>query len=86
MQRRQQATLRDALIYLTESGPGAIHAFTALENAQMNCRAMILRGGASPDYQNSMGVFQEECQVEISSSPTVNKHVSSSMLYENPCM
>ena len=50
---------------LTVSGPGVIHAFAGLANAQQNCWPMILIGGASPVYQNGMGAFQEERQVEL---------------------
>ena len=52
---------------LTVSGPGVIHAFAGLANAQQNCWPMILIGGASPIYQNGMGAFQEERQVELAS-------------------
>ena len=50
---------------LTVSGPGVIHAFAGLANAQQNCWPMILIGGASPIYQNGMGGFQEERQVQL---------------------
>ncbi len=50
---------------LTVSGPGVIHAFAGLANARQNCWPMILIGGASPVYQNGMGGFQEERQVEL---------------------
>ncbi|MFP6817615.1 MAG: oxalyl-CoA decarboxylase [Pseudomonadales bacterium] len=50
---------------LVVSGPGVIHAFAGLANAQQNCWPMILIGGASPSYQNGMGAFQEERQVEL---------------------
>jgi len=50
---------------LVVSGPGVIHAFAGLANAQQNCWPMILIGGASPTYQNGMGAFQEERQVEL---------------------
>ena len=50
---------------LTVSGPGVIHAFAGLANAKENCWPMILIGGASPIYQNGMGAFQEERQVEL---------------------
>ena len=50
---------------LTVSGPGVIHAFAGLANAKHNCWPMILIGGASPTYQNGMGGFQEERQVEL---------------------
>jgi 2-hydroxyacyl-CoA lyase 1 len=38
-----------------------------LANAQQNCWPMIGIGGASPTYQNGMGAFQEERQVQIAS-------------------
>ena len=50
---------------LTVSGPGVVHAFAGLANAKQNCWPMILVGGASPVYQNGMGGFQEERQVEL---------------------
>ena len=50
---------------LTVSGPGVVHAFAGLANAKENCWPMILIGGASPVYQNGMGGFQEERQVEL---------------------
>jgi 2-hydroxyacyl-CoA lyase 1 len=50
---------------LVVSGPGVIHAFAGLANAQQNCWPMILIGGASPTYQNGMGAFQEERQVAL---------------------
>ncbi|MDA1077031.1 MAG: thiamine pyrophosphate-binding protein, partial [Proteobacteria bacterium] len=50
---------------LVVSGPGVIHAFAGLANAQQNCWPMILIGGASPLYQNGMGAFQEENQVAL---------------------
>ena len=50
---------------LTVSGPGVIHALAGLANAEQNCWPMILIGGASPVYQNGMGAFQEENQVQL---------------------
>ena len=50
---------------LTVSGPGVVHALAGLANAQQNCWPMILIGGASPVYQNGMGGFQEERQVQL---------------------
>ena len=50
---------------LTVSGPGVIHALAGLANAQQNCWPMLLIGGASPVYQNGMGGFQEERQVQL---------------------
>jgi len=52
---------------LTVSGPGVVHGLAGLANAQQNCWPMILIGGASPTYQNGMGAFQEERQVQIAS-------------------
>ena len=46
-------------------GPGVVHGLAGLANAQQNCWPMILIGGASPTYQNGMGAFQEERQVQI---------------------
>ncbi len=50
---------------LTVSGPGVVHMLAGLANAQQNCWPMIGIGGASPTYQNGMGGFQEERQVQI---------------------
>ncbi|MBT5083958.1 MAG: oxalyl-CoA decarboxylase [Rhodospirillaceae bacterium] len=52
---------------LTVSGPGVVHGLAGLANAQQNCWPMILIGGAAPTYQNGMGSFQEENQVQIAS-------------------
>ncbi len=52
---------------LVVSGPGVVHGLAGLANAQQNCWPMILIGGASPVYQNGMGAFQEERQVQIAS-------------------
>ncbi len=52
---------------LTVSGPGVVHGLAGLANAQQNCWPMIMIGGASPTYQNGMGGFQEERQVQIAS-------------------
>ena len=50
---------------LVVSGPGVVHGLSGLANAQQNCWPMIMIGGASPTYQNGMGAFQEERQVQI---------------------
>ncbi len=50
---------------LVVSGPGVVHGLAGLANAQQNCWPMVLIGGASPTYQNGMGAFQEERQVQI---------------------
>ena len=52
---------------LTVSGPGVVHGLAGLANAQQNCWPMVMIGGASPTYQNGMGGFQEERQVQIAS-------------------
>ncbi len=52
-------------VCLTVSGPGVIHALAGLANAEQNFWPMILIGGASPVYQNGMGAFQEENQVQL---------------------
>src|SRR5262249_51805317 len=49
---------------LTVTGPGVIHALAGLADARQNCWPMILIGGASPTFQDEMGSFQEEKQVE----------------------
>src|SRR5436190_19338685 len=50
---------------LVVSGPGVVHALAGLANAQQNCWPMVLIGGASESWRNSMGAFQEERQVLI---------------------
>jgi len=50
---------------ITVCGPGVVHGLAGLANAQQNCWPMILIGGAPPTYQNAMGSFQEERQVQI---------------------
>lgn len=52
---------------LTVSGPGVVHGLAGLANAQQNAWPMVMIGGASPTYQNGMGAFQEERQVQIAS-------------------
>jgi 2-hydroxyacyl-CoA lyase 1 len=52
---------------LTVCGPGVVHGLAGLANAQQNCWPMLMIGGASPTYQNGMGGFQEERQVQIAS-------------------
>lgn len=52
---------------LTVSGPGVVHGLAGLANAQQNAWPMVMIGGASPTYQNGMGGFQEERQVQIAS-------------------
>jgi 2-hydroxyacyl-CoA lyase 1 len=52
---------------LVVSGPGVVHGLAGLANAKENCWPMLLIGGASPTYQNGMGAFQEERQVQIAS-------------------
>ncbi|HEV2363627.1 MAG TPA: oxalyl-CoA decarboxylase [Caulobacteraceae bacterium] len=52
---------------LTVSGPGVVHGLAGLANAQQNGWPMLMIGGASPTYQNGMGGFQEERQVQIAS-------------------
>jgi 2-hydroxyacyl-CoA lyase 1 len=54
-------------VALVVSGPGVVHGLAGLANAQQNCWPMILIGGASATYQNGMGAFQEERQVQIAS-------------------
>ena len=54
-------------VCLVVSGPGVVHGLAGLANAQQNCWPMILIGGASATYQNGMGAFQEERQVQIAS-------------------
>jgi 2-hydroxyacyl-CoA lyase 1 len=54
-------------VCLTVSGPGVVHGLAGLANAQQNCWPMVMIGGASPIYQNAMGGFQEERQVQIAS-------------------
>ncbi|KAK7508561.1 hypothetical protein BaRGS_00000127 [Batillaria attramentaria] len=51
-------------VCLTVSGPGVIHAFAGMANAQENCWPLIVVGGSCDQDQESMGGFQECPQVE----------------------
>ncbi|XP_048211860.1 2-hydroxyacyl-CoA lyase 1 [Perognathus longimembris pacificus] len=51
-------------VCLVVSGPGLIHAFGGMANANMNCWPLIVIGGSSERNQEAMGAFQEFPQVE----------------------
>ncbi|XP_025095568.1 2-hydroxyacyl-CoA lyase 1-like isoform X2 [Pomacea canaliculata] len=55
---------RRPAVCLTVSGPGVIHAFAGMANAQENCWPLIVIGGSCDRNQESMGGFQEYPQVE----------------------
>ena len=57
-------------VCLTVSGPGVIHAFGGMANANENCWPLIVIGGSSDDNQESMGAFQEYPQVDKSAQFT----------------
>ena len=53
-------------VCLVVSGPGLIHAFGGMANANQNCWPMIVIGGSSDEDQQTLGAFQEFPQVESS--------------------
>ncbi|KAL8622388.1 hypothetical protein ACOMHN_041716 [Nucella lapillus] len=57
---------RRPAVCLTVSGPGVIHAFAGMANAQENCWPLIVIGGSCDQDQENMGGFQEYPQVEMS--------------------
>ncbi|KAK7109673.1 hypothetical protein V1264_013673 [Littorina saxatilis] len=56
---------RRPAVCLTVSGPGVIHAFAGMANAQENCWPLIVVGGSCDQDQENMGGFQEYPQVEM---------------------
>lgn len=55
-------------VCLCVSGPGIVHAFSGMANAQVNCWPMIVIGGSSETRQENMGAFQEFLQVDTARS------------------
>ncbi|XP_035245743.1 2-hydroxyacyl-CoA lyase 1 [Anguilla anguilla] len=51
-------------VCLVVSGPGLIHAFGGMANANVNCWPVLVIGGSSDQNQETMGAFQEFPQVE----------------------
>ncbi|XP_065838993.1 2-hydroxyacyl-CoA lyase 1-like, partial [Oscarella lobularis] len=51
-------------VCLVVSGPGLIHAFAGMANAQENCWPLIVVGGSSDEDQEGLGAFQEFPQVD----------------------
>lgn len=50
---------------LVVSGPGLIHTFGGLANAQINCWPVLVIGGSAPQDHEGIGGFQECNQVEL---------------------
>ncbi|XP_034256864.1 2-hydroxyacyl-CoA lyase 1 [Thrips palmi] len=52
-------------VCLVVSGPGLLHVFGGMANAQINCWPMIVIGGSCPQDHEGIGGFQECHQVEL---------------------
>ncbi|CAG9857287.1 unnamed protein product [Phyllotreta striolata] len=50
---------------LVVSGPGLLHTFGGLGNAQINCWPVLVIGGSAPQDHEGIGGFQECNQVEL---------------------
>lgn len=50
---------------LTVSGPGLLHVFGGMANAQINCWPLLVIGGSAPQDHEGIGGFQECLQVEL---------------------
>ncbi|VEN56337.1 unnamed protein product [Callosobruchus maculatus] len=50
---------------LVVSGPGLLHTFGGLANAQINCWPVLVIGGSAPQDHEGIGGFQECNQVEL---------------------
>ncbi|XP_030758578.1 2-hydroxyacyl-CoA lyase 1 [Sitophilus oryzae] len=50
---------------LCVSGPGVLHTFAGMANAQINCWPVVVIGGSSPQDHEGIGGFQECNQVEL---------------------
>uniref|UniRef100_A0A6P7H0V3 2-hydroxyacyl-CoA lyase n=1 Tax=Diabrotica virgifera virgifera TaxID=50390 RepID=A0A6P7H0V3_DIAVI len=50
---------------LVVSGPGLLHTFGGLANAQINCWPVLVLGGSAPQDHEGIGGFQECNQVEL---------------------
>ncbi|KAK3927979.1 2-hydroxyacyl-CoA lyase 1 [Frankliniella fusca] len=53
-------------VCLVVSGPGLLHVFGGMANAQINCWPLIVIGGSCPQDHEGIGGFQECNQVELS--------------------
>ncbi|CAG9767272.1 unnamed protein product [Ceutorhynchus assimilis] len=50
---------------LCVSGPGVLHTFAGMANAQVNCWPVLVIGGSAPQDHEGIGGFQECNQVEL---------------------
>lgn len=50
---------------LCVSGPGLLHTFGGMANAQINCWPVLVIGGSAPQDHEGIGGFQECNQVPI---------------------
>lgn len=50
---------------LCVSGPGVLHTFGGMANAQINCWPLLVIGGSAPQDHEGIGGFQECNQVEL---------------------
>ncbi|XP_019868137.1 2-hydroxyacyl-CoA lyase 1 [Aethina tumida] len=50
---------------LVVSGPGLLHVFGGMANAQVNCWPLLVIGGSAPQDHEGIGGFQECNQVEL---------------------
>ena len=50
---------------LTVSGPGLLHTFAGMANAQVNCWPLLVIGGSAPEDHDGIGGFQECAQVQL---------------------
>nr|CAI5867182.1 unnamed protein product [Callosobruchus analis] len=57
---------------LVVSGPGLLHTFGGLANAQINCWPVLVIGGSAPQDHEGIGGFQECNQVCTLSLPWCN--------------
>lgn len=53
-------------VCLVVSGPGLLHVFGGMANAQVNCWPLLVIGGSCPQDHEGIGGFQECNQVELS--------------------
>lgn len=51
---------------LVVSGPGLLHCYGGMANAQVNCWPLLVIGGSAPQDHEGIGGFQECNQVELS--------------------
>ncbi|XP_066584164.1 2-hydroxyacyl-CoA lyase 1 isoform X2 [Prorops nasuta] len=57
---------RKPAVVLCVSGPGLLHTFGGMANAQINCWPLLVLGGSCPEDHEGIGGFQEWPQVEAS--------------------